>query len=83
MTCKAESCASWSFHLRLAALLVAVGSPIAALGQPDSHSQADSSRLVEIVRHATHQYQNVANAIGYTPVLGCVSGPDHGAMGIH
>jgi hypothetical protein len=69
--------ASASFNFGLAAFLVAFGSPIAALGQ------ADSSKLVEIVRNATQQYQNVANATGYTPVLGCVSGPDHGAMGIH
>src|SRR5579863_265917 len=42
------------------------------------------NKLVEIVRSATQQYQNVANAgPGYGPALGCVSGSDHGAMGIH
>jgi hypothetical protein len=46
-------------------------------------NQAVSAKLVEIVRNATEQYQDVANATGYAPVLGCVSGPDHGAMGIH
>lgn len=65
------------------AALVAFGSPLVSLGQHESHNQADSSRLVEIVRNATQQYQNVANAGGYTPVLGCVSGSDHGAMGVH
>jgi hypothetical protein len=45
--------------------------------------QGDQNNLVQIVRNATQQYQNVSNATGYTPVLGCVSGSDHGAMGIH
>lgn len=40
--------------------------------------------LVQIVRQATLRYQNVLNAgPDYGPALGCVSGPDHGAMGIH
>jgi hypothetical protein len=45
--------------------------------------QRDQSKLVEIVRGATQQYQDVSNAVGYSPALGCVSGSDHGAMGIH
>lgn len=72
-----------SLNLGLAAIFVAFGSPLTALAQQESHSRADSSKLVEIVRKATQQYQNVANATGFTPVLGCVSGPDHGAMGVH
>jgi hypothetical protein len=83
MTRKAVRCASSSFYFGLAALLVAFGSALTALAQQDWHSQADSSKLVEIVRNATQQYQNVSNATGFTPVLGCVSGSDHGAMGIH
>jgi hypothetical protein len=75
MTRKSIHASTW-FGLVPAAFFVAFGSSI-------SHSQADSSKLVEIVRNATQHYQNVANATGYTPVLGCVSGPDHGAMGIH
>jgi hypothetical protein len=42
--------------------------------------------LVNIVQNATKQYvDNVAAATAaeYSAVLGCVSGPDHGAMGIH
>jgi len=41
--------------------------------------------LVEKVRNATRQFLNVNNAgpAGYGPAFGCVSGPDHGAMGIH
>lgn len=43
------------------------------------------SKLIQDVRNATAQYQNVsaATAAGYGPFLGCVSGSDHGAMGIH
>jgi len=43
------------------------------------------SKLVQIVRAATAQYQdiNAATAAGYGPFLGCVSGSDHGAMGMH
>jgi len=43
------------------------------------------AKLVQLVRDATGQYINVnaATAAGYQPFLGCVSGPDHGAMGFH
>ena len=44
--------------------------------------QANQDQLVQIVRNATQQYQNAAPA-GYGSVLGCVSGSDHGAMGVH
>lgn len=52
----------------------------------DDHDHGDtSSKLVSIVREATRQYVDVneATAAGYSPFLGCVTGPDHGAMGIH
>ena len=52
--------------------------------QPEE--QGGSDKLVEIVRNATTQYLDdvkAAAAAGYSPVLGCVSGPDHGAMGVH
>ena len=48
-----------------------------------AQQQADQDNLVRIVRNATQQYQDAAKATGYGPALGCVSGPDHGAMGIH
>jgi hypothetical protein len=55
-----------------------------AQGKAQLAEQADQSKLVQVVRNATQQYQNVANAApDYAPVLGCVSGSDHGAMGIH
>jgi hypothetical protein len=43
------------------------------------------AKLVEEVREATQQFIDVNNAgpAGYQPAFGCVSGPDHGAMGIH
>lgn len=43
------------------------------------------AKLVEDVREATRQFSDVNNAVpaGYSPAFGCVSGPDHGAMGIH
>ena len=44
-----------------------------------------SAQLVQDVRNATEQFLDVNNAgpAGYGPAFGCVSGPDHGAMGIH
>ena len=50
-----------------------------------SHGQAVPAKLVQLVRDATRQFidVNAATAAGYQPFLGCVSGPDHGAMGVH
>lgn len=49
------------------------------------HEQAAPAKLVQIVRDATRQFVDVNAAAGaqYSPFLGCVSGPDHGAMGVH
>jgi hypothetical protein len=49
------------------------------------HAQAAPATLVQLVRNATKQFVdvNAATAAGYQPFLGCVSGPDHGAMGYH
>jgi len=43
------------------------------------------AKLVQIVRNATKQYLDINNATaaGYGPLFGCISGSDHGAMGIH
>lgn len=51
----------------------------------NAHAAADQAKLVQIVRNATKQFLDVNNAgaAGYGPFLGCVSGPDHGAMGVH
>jgi hypothetical protein len=50
-----------------------------------AHAKNAPAKLVQIVRDATRQFINVngATAAGYQPFLGCVSGPDHGAMGVH
>jgi hypothetical protein len=49
------------------------------------HEHAAPAKLVQLVRDATRQFidVNAAIAAGYEPFLGCVSGPDHGAMGVH
>lgn len=67
----------------LAALLALTPFVLAQQKQPGE--QGDQSKLVEIVRKATKQYEDVnrATAAGYSPLFGCVSGSDHGAMGIH
>jgi hypothetical protein len=50
-----------------------------------SHQNAVPAKLVQLVRDATRRFVdvNAATAAGYQPFLGCVSGPDHGAMGQH
>jgi hypothetical protein len=49
------------------------------------HDHAAPARLVEMVRRATRQFidVNAATNAEYHPFLGCISGPDHGAMGVH
>jgi hypothetical protein len=67
---------------------ILIGAPLISA---DDHAHAKRgstdapSALVEKVRLATRQYVdvNVATAAGYQPFLGCVTGPDAGAMGIH
>jgi hypothetical protein len=60
------------------------GAPLVTAGQT-SHDHAAPAKLVQIVRQATQQFIDVNNTgpAGYGPAFGCVSGPDHGAMGIH
>jgi hypothetical protein len=68
-----------------APLIAADGATTQETEQPHaSHAQAPA-KLVQLVRDATKQFVNVnaATAAGYQPFLGCVSGPDHGAMGNH
>jgi hypothetical protein len=77
--------------LRIALLgSLAVAAPLFAqtIEMADSmHMQEQTvpAKLVHDVRVATRQYLDVNRAVaaGYGPFLGCVSGPDHGAMGIH
>ena len=60
-----------------------VGAPLLAAGRI-AHDHSSPTKLVQVVREATKQYIDVSNAgPDYIPLFGCVSGPDHGAMGIH
>lgn len=75
-----------SFTRLLSAALLSfamMGIPLSATAQA-GHDHSAPARLVQIVRQATQQYIDVNNAgPDYIPLFGCVSGPDHGAMGIH
>ena len=64
--------------------VLAMGSTRAAeQGQHAAH--ADDGNLVQVVRDATRAFQDADNAVaaGYARFLGCVSGPQEGAMGVH
>ncbi len=67
------------------ALLGILAPAIPSFAAEPGHDHNVPARLVQIVRQATQQFINVNNAgpAGYGPAFGCVSGPDHGAMGIH
>src|SRR5215831_5950920 len=55
-------------------------------GQDAMHEHHPApAKLVQDVRTATRRFLDVNNAgpAGYEPAFGCVTGPDHGAMGIH
>jgi hypothetical protein len=73
---------------RVLSCLFAIAPPLLAQSNATMH-HADhgsaSPELVQAVRDATRQFLDVNAAIsaGYQPVLGCVSGPDQGAMGVH
>lgn len=52
--------------------------------QHAGHAAASPSAFVETVRQSTEPFRNVRDVPpGYGPVLGCVSGPEQGAMGVH
>jgi hypothetical protein len=78
---------SVSGMLRIAVLnALVVAAPILAVAGDSGHDHHQApSKLVQIVRANTAQFINVNNTkdAGYAPAFGCVSGPDHGAMGIH
>jgi hypothetical protein len=67
--------------------LAMIGSLIATtpLFAQDIHANRTvSAQLVRDVQDATRPFINVNNLPdGYQPLFGCVSGPDHGAMGVH
>lgn len=66
-----------------------IAAAVTMLAAPDdmhaNHGGPVTAKLVQAVRNATAHFANVnaATAAGYQPLFGCVSGPDHGAMGVH
>jgi hypothetical protein len=71
--------------LVLSSLVTGTGLLLAQNTSDHSQHLESPSNLVKIVRGATQQYIDVNAAVqaGYGPLFGCVTGPDHGAMGIH
>jgi hypothetical protein len=67
----------------LLAAPLALGSFALAQQKTLPQGQGDQDKLVQTIRNATEQYQDPTKAVGYSSALGCVSGSDHGAMGIH
>lgn len=56
----------------------------AVAAQHETDTAGSRSRFIEAVRQATDPFRDVRNLpSGYGPVLGCVSGPEQGAMGVH
>ena len=76
----------WGSHIAtLFFALLAISTAALAQHTMQSGESRDHSTLVQAVREATKQYLDINNAVkdGYAPFLGCVSGSDHGAMGVH
>jgi hypothetical protein len=75
-----------TLHLALLSALI-MAAPVVALSNNSQafHAHTAPAKLVRVVRENTRQFidVNAATAAGYGPFLGCVSGPDHGAMGVH
>lgn len=71
--------------LAAAVPLLAIQGVATETGHDHDEQAGVPARLVQIVREATRPFidVNAAPSAGYGPFLGCVSGPDEGAMGIH
>jgi hypothetical protein len=69
----------------VASYTLLAGLALSSVASAQSNPAESLSKLILTVRNANAQYQdvNAATAAGYGPFLGCVSGSDHGAMGIH
>jgi hypothetical protein len=76
-----------SIGAALCLTLLAVPAAHAAGAGDDQHAQHGANQpaaLVNAVRSATRQFLDVSNTEGeYSPFLGCVSGTQEGAMGLH
>jgi hypothetical protein len=72
--------------LNVVLLSTVVAATIPVLAEDSHHeNHAAPAKLVQEVRDATRRFLDVNNTggAGYGPAFGCVTGPDHGAMGIH
>ena len=69
----------------LAATSLLTDTSVSFAGNSSVSDAAPGTSLAADVRRAKAVYQDVgaAKAAGYALILGCVSGPDQGAMGIH
>jgi len=72
-------------HILLLSSVAAGGPLLTAAAAQTTASGNNEGALIRIVQENTRQYANVnvATADGYARFLGCVTGPDQGAMGIH
>jgi len=71
-------------------LIVMLSAPALAAADPQNsadhgpHAADSPSALVQQVRRATDSFRDARSVPpGYQSVLGCVSGPEQGAMGVH
>jgi hypothetical protein len=86
MTIRSSMCVLKSIAGMLRVMFFSTFVMVAPLfGQMSAQEHNPPAQLVQDVRNATQQFLDVNNAgpAGYGPAFGCVSGPDHGAMGIH
>ncbi len=66
--------------------LALIGISLTAMGlSTPGRAAQDAPTLVAAVTQATAPFQDIeaAEAAGYAPAFGCVSGPQEGAMGVH
>jgi hypothetical protein len=90
MTGKTNLTRTWAIGILNVALLgcsIAVSPVFAQDSQEEAQhtGHRNPAKLVLKVREATREFLDVNNThhAGYGPAFGCVTGPDHGAMGIH
>src|SRR4051812_29263088 len=86
MTGKTKAVCSWSASFFSLAMFWSTVTIMPLWAQESTHKDhAVPAQLVQDVRKATRQFLDVNNAgpAGYVASFGCVSGSDHGAMGIH
>lgn len=73
--------------LDLRPFLLAASMPVllASAGSAMAQDDAAATGLVKDVRQAASRYRDPSVAMddGYGPILGCVTGPEEGAMGLH